>query len=190
MAHQCHVTRCTWQRCRAGPVAKMNRRWSFKSCYVVPSWGLGKWKAAVLSTDSFYLVVVGAVYSSGCMTERIQLDLWKEDGNSPGWSSTGSFPAPWWQQLFATPFPETFSQHLKPPVTDITLLQMRLRAADEIEDHSTWLFLFGKAQTHSWSSALCCQLLSFLRAGNAGSWCRVCKPHLAPSYCKHSGLIV
>lgn len=53
-------------------------------------------------------------------------------------------------------------------------------AADKIEDHSIWLLLFGKAQTHSWCSALCWQLLSLLRAGNAGSWYHVCKPPPCP----------
>lgn len=80
MAHQCHVMQCTWQWCRARTASKMNRICSFKSCCVVPSWGPGKWKAAFVSTDSFYLVVIGAVRSSECVIKGIQLGWWTEDG--------------------------------------------------------------------------------------------------------------
>lgn len=178
MAQQCHVMRCTWQWCRARPAAKMHQLWSFKSCYVVPSWGLGKWKAAFLSTDSFYLVVVGAVRSSGCMIECIQLGLWTEDRDGLSWLEhhwlfpcSLMAPALWKQlsqkQLIYLAFKTPNDRH-------------HAGTADETEAHSTWLLLFDKPHTHGWSSALWCQLLSLLRSSKAGSWCHVCKPPLCP----------
>lgn len=156
--------RCTWQQCRARPAAKIKRLWSFKSCYIVPSWGFGKWKAAFLSTDSFYLVVVGAVCSSGCMIKCIQLGLWTEDRDGPTWLEQD------W--LLETSFPEQFTY----PAFKTPSHGHHAGTADEIEDHSTWLLLLDKAQTHTWPSALWCQLSSLLRGGKARSWCHVCQP--------------
>jgi len=94
-AHRCHSMRClqqSWPRSgaswgsRARLAAKMNQIWSSKSCYVVPSWGFVTWKVVMNSTCEttvssrpcifFYLVVVQAVRSSGCMIGCIQLCLW------------------------------------------------------------------------------------------------------------------
>lgn len=187
MAHQCRVMRCTWQRCCAQPAAKMNQLWSFKSCYVVPSWGLEKWKAAFLNTDSFNLVVLGAVCSSGCMIECIQLSLWTEGWDGRTWLEhhwlflcSLVIPALW------NTFPRNSSpiQHLKSPVTEITLaLQMRLRTTAHGCSSLT-------RHKHIADSLPCdanfCPSWEVAKQGG-GAMCAT--SHLAPSYSKHGGLI-